>query len=160
MDYTDLLLQYAQQYTYMIPIFTVLVLAILVFVCGFKQAEQPPFSQLSAVSDVDRKLAKKRGKIREKVSKMSSVTFDSSSSVLFSFDNSVYPGTRHDGAPYGSTSVNVFAMHAHIFANQLAERVARKVAVSFPSPQCDVMPQQDIFFLQRGLFSILLLVFS
>jgi hypothetical protein len=92
MDYTDLLLQYAQQYTYMIPIFTVLVLAILVFVCGFKQAEQPPFSQLSAVSDVDRKLAKKRGKIREKVSKMSSVTFDSSSSVLFSFDNSVYPG--------------------------------------------------------------------
>lgn len=57
-----------QQYVYAIPVAIVLSLAILVFACGFKQAEQPPFAQLSAGSDVDRKQAKKRGKVREKVS--------------------------------------------------------------------------------------------
>ncbi|GAB1859095.1 hypothetical protein CAJAP_00089 [Camponotus japonicus] len=65
MDHVGLLLQHSQ-YVYAVPVGVVLVLAILVFAFGFKKAEQPPFAQLSAGSDVDRKLAKKRGKIREK----------------------------------------------------------------------------------------------
>lgn len=69
MDQIGLLLQHSQ-YVYAIPVGIVLVCAILVFTFGFKKAEQPPFAQLSAGSDVDRKLAKKRGKVREKVSKM------------------------------------------------------------------------------------------
>ncbi|KAL0123219.1 hypothetical protein PUN28_007670 [Cardiocondyla obscurior] len=65
MDHIGLLLQHSQ-YVYAIPVGIVLVCAILVFVFGFKKAEQPPFAQLSAGSDVDRKFAKKRGKVREK----------------------------------------------------------------------------------------------
>lgn len=64
MDHIGLLLQHSQ-YVYAIPVGIVLVCAILVFAFGFKKAEQPPFAQLS---DVDRKLTKKRGKVREKVS--------------------------------------------------------------------------------------------
>lgn len=67
MDHIGLLLQHSQ-YVYAIPVGIVLVCAILVFAFGFKKAEQPPFAQLSAGSDVERKLAKKRGKVREKVS--------------------------------------------------------------------------------------------
>lgn len=60
----SLLLQHSQ---YGIPVGIVLLCAILVFVFGFKKAEQPPFAQLSVGSDVDRKLAsKKRSKTREK----------------------------------------------------------------------------------------------
>lgn len=60
----------------------VLVCAILVFVFGFKKAEQPPFAQLSAGSDVDRKLvSKKRGKIREKRSANGQVTTEKASPV-------------------------------------------------------------------------------
>ncbi|XP_011707562.1 PREDICTED: DNA ligase 1-like [Wasmannia auropunctata] len=66
MDHVALLLQHSQYYAYAIPVGIVLVCAILVFVCGFKKAEQPPFAQLSAGSDVDRKSGKKRGKVREK----------------------------------------------------------------------------------------------
>ncbi|XP_066598976.1 uncharacterized protein AH6.3-like [Prorops nasuta] len=55
-------LQYTQ---YAVPVGIVLLCAVLVFVFGFKKAEQPPFAQLST-SDVDRKLGKKRGKVREK----------------------------------------------------------------------------------------------
>lgn len=59
------MLQHSQ---YAIPIGIVLVCAILVFVFGFKNAEQPPFAQLTSGSDVDRKPAgKKRNKIKEKV---------------------------------------------------------------------------------------------
>ncbi|XP_071579293.1 uncharacterized protein [Temnothorax nylanderi] len=65
MDHIGLLLQHSQ-YVYAIPVGIVLVCAILVFAFGFKKAEQPPFAQLSASSDVDRKLGKKRGKVREK----------------------------------------------------------------------------------------------
>ncbi|KAG8038884.1 hypothetical protein G9C98_003191 [Cotesia typhae] len=58
------LLSYFQ---YAIPVGIVLIFAVLVFAFGFKNAEQPPFAQLSAVSDVDRKQAnKKRNKIKEK----------------------------------------------------------------------------------------------
>ena len=70
MDHIGLLLQHSQ-YVYAIPVGIVLICAILVFAFGFKKAEQPPFAQLSSGSDVDRKLSRKRGKIREKVSKMS-----------------------------------------------------------------------------------------
>ncbi|XP_046737434.1 triadin-like [Diprion similis] len=60
----DALLQHSQ---YAIPIGIVLACAILVFVFGFKNAEQPPFAQLTSGSDVDRKPAgKKRNKIKEK----------------------------------------------------------------------------------------------
>lgn len=60
------LLQHSQ---YAIPVGIVLVCAILVFVFGFKNAEQPPFAQLTSGSDVDRKPAgKKRNRIKEKVS--------------------------------------------------------------------------------------------
>lgn len=60
----SLLLQHSQ---YGIPVVCVLVCAILVFVFGFKKAEQPPFAHLSVSSDVDRKLAnKKRSKTKEK----------------------------------------------------------------------------------------------
>lgn len=63
----SLLLQHSQ---YALPVGIVLVCAILVFVFGFKKAEQPPFAQLSVSSDVDRKFAnKKRSKIKEKVSR-------------------------------------------------------------------------------------------
>ncbi|XP_050450645.1 DNA ligase 1-like isoform X1 [Cataglyphis hispanica] len=65
MDHVGLLLQHSQ-YVYAVPVGVVLVFAILVFAFGFKKAEQPPFAQLSAGSDVDRKFAKKRGKVREK----------------------------------------------------------------------------------------------
>ncbi|XP_012535722.1 protein PXR1 [Monomorium pharaonis] len=65
MDHVGLLLQHSQ-YAYAIPVGIVLICAILVFVFGFKKAEQPPFAQLSVSSDADRKLTKKRGKIREK----------------------------------------------------------------------------------------------
>ncbi|XP_050450646.1 DNA ligase 1-like isoform X2 [Cataglyphis hispanica] len=61
MDHVGLLLQHSQ-YVYAVPVGVVLVFAILVFAFGFKKAEQPPFAQLSAGSDVDRKFAKKRGK--------------------------------------------------------------------------------------------------
>lgn len=55
-------------FQYAIPVGIVLIFAVLVFAFGFKNAEQPPFAQLSAVSDVDRKQAnKKRNKIKEKV---------------------------------------------------------------------------------------------
>ncbi|XP_076634730.1 uncharacterized protein LOC143348429 [Colletes latitarsis] len=57
------LLQHSQ---YALPVGVVLLCAILVFVFGFKKAEQPPFAQLSAGGDVDRKIAKKRTKIKEK----------------------------------------------------------------------------------------------
>lgn len=70
MDHIGLLLQHSQ-YVYAIPVGIVLICAILVFAFGFKKAEQPPFAQLSSGSDVDRKLARKRGKIREKVSETS-----------------------------------------------------------------------------------------
>ncbi|XP_057341563.1 uncharacterized protein DDB_G0286299-like [Microplitis mediator] len=54
-------------FQYAIPVGIVLILAVLVFAFGFKNAEQPPFAQLSAVSDVDRKQAnKKKNKIKEK----------------------------------------------------------------------------------------------
>ncbi|XP_011304765.1 uncharacterized protein DDB_G0286299 [Fopius arisanus] len=60
----SLLLQHIQ---YAVPVALVLVCAVLVFAFGFKNAEQPPFAQLSAVSDADRKQAnKKRSKIKEK----------------------------------------------------------------------------------------------
>ncbi|XP_029168863.1 DNA ligase 1-like [Nylanderia fulva] len=65
MDHVGLLLQHSQ-YVYAVPVGIVLIFAILVFAFGFKKAEQPPFAQLSAGSDVDRKLARKRGKVREK----------------------------------------------------------------------------------------------
>lgn len=62
----SLLLQHSQ---YALPVGIVLICAILVFVFGFKKAEQPPFAQLSVGSDVDRKFTnKKRIKIKEKVS--------------------------------------------------------------------------------------------
>ncbi|XP_015435229.1 PREDICTED: LOW QUALITY PROTEIN: DNA ligase 1-like [Dufourea novaeangliae] len=60
----NLLLQHSQ---YALPVGVVLLCAILVFVFGFKKADQPPFAQLSVGSDVDRKFAsKKRSKIKEK----------------------------------------------------------------------------------------------
>ncbi|XP_020290224.1 DNA ligase 1-like isoform X2 [Pseudomyrmex gracilis] len=65
MEHVGLLLQHSQ-YVYAIPVGIVLICAILVFVFGFKKAEQPPFAQLSASSDVDRKFGKKRTKTREK----------------------------------------------------------------------------------------------
>ncbi|PBC30055.1 Transmembrane protein [Apis cerana cerana] len=62
----SLLFQHSQ---YALPVGIVLICAILVFVFGFKKAEQPPFAQLSVGSDVDRKFTnKKRIKIKEKVS--------------------------------------------------------------------------------------------
>lgn len=65
---------------YALPVGIVLVCAILVFAFGFKKAEQPPFAQLSAGSDVDRKSAgKKRGKIKEKRSVNGQVTTEKSS---------------------------------------------------------------------------------
>lgn len=61
----SLLLQHIQ---YAVPVGIVLVGVILVFTFGFKNAEQPQFAQLSAVSDIDRKQAsKKKSKIKEKV---------------------------------------------------------------------------------------------
>ncbi|XP_063995068.1 DNA ligase 1-like [Diachasmimorpha longicaudata] len=60
----SILLQHIQ---YAVPVGLVLVCAVLVFAFGFKNAEQPPFAQLSAVSDAERKQAtKKRSKIKEK----------------------------------------------------------------------------------------------
>lgn len=43
----------------------VIAYVILVFVFGFKNAEQPPFSKLSAGSVVNRKLPKKRVKVSQ-----------------------------------------------------------------------------------------------
>ncbi|XP_015590846.1 uncharacterized protein AH6.3 isoform X2 [Cephus cinctus] len=75
----SLLLQHSQ---YAIPVGIVLVCAILVFVFGFKNAEQPPFAQLSSSSDVDRKLAgKKRSKIREKRSANGQIATEKASPV-------------------------------------------------------------------------------
>ncbi|XP_012218353.1 nucleolar protein 58-like [Linepithema humile] len=78
MDQIGLLLQ---QYVYAIPVGIVLVCAILVFAFGFKKAEQPPFAQLSAGSDVDRKLTKKRGKVREKKASNGQVASEKTSPI-------------------------------------------------------------------------------
>lgn len=61
-----LLLEHTQ---YAVPVAMVLVCAVLVFVFGFKKAEQPPFSQLAAglESDSKKAIAKKRSKTKEKV---------------------------------------------------------------------------------------------
>ncbi|KAG7210557.1 hypothetical protein KM043_012077 [Ampulex compressa] len=76
MDF-GLLLQHSQ---YAVPVGIVLLGAILVFVFGFKKAEQPPFAQLASISDVDRKLAsKKRGKVREKKTANGQVTNEKAS---------------------------------------------------------------------------------
>ncbi|XP_043599615.1 nucleolar protein 58-like [Bombus pyrosoma] len=75
----SLLLQHSQ---YALPVGIVLVCAILVFVFGFKKAEQPPFAQLSVGSDVDRKFAnKKRSKIKEKKSVNGQVTIEKPSPI-------------------------------------------------------------------------------
>lgn len=84
MEHVGLLLQHSQ-YVYAIPVGIVLICAILVFAFGFKKAEQPPFAQLSAGSDVDRKFGKKRTKTREKVSE---VTFGYP--LLFSFHHAAF----------------------------------------------------------------------
>ncbi|XP_029676858.1 DNA ligase 1-like isoform X1 [Formica exsecta] len=78
MDHVGLLLQHSQ-YVYAVPVGVVLVFAILVFAFGFKKAEQPPFAQLSAGSDVDRKFAKKRGKVREKKAANGQITSEKTS---------------------------------------------------------------------------------
>lgn len=60
------LLQHTQ---YAIPVGLVLVCAVLVFVFGFKKAEQPPFAHFSTISDPERKAqTKKKSKSKEKVS--------------------------------------------------------------------------------------------
>ncbi|XP_076679909.1 uncharacterized protein LOC143375059 [Andrena cerasifolii] len=75
----SLLLEHSQ---YALPVGIVLVCAILVFAFGFKKAEQPPFAQLSAGSDVDRKFAsKKRSKIKEKRSANGQVATEKASPV-------------------------------------------------------------------------------
>ncbi|XP_076233641.1 uncharacterized protein LOC143178725 [Calliopsis andreniformis] len=75
----SLLLEHSQ---YALPVGIVLVCAILVFVFGFKKAEQPPFAQLSTGSDVDRKFAsKKRSKIKEKRSANGQVSTEKASPV-------------------------------------------------------------------------------
>ncbi|XP_012271744.1 uncharacterized protein PF11_0207 [Orussus abietinus] len=72
-----LLLQHTQ---YAVPVGIVLVLAVLVFAFGFKNAEQPPFGQLSAVADLERKQAgKKRVRTREKRSANGQVTSEKAS---------------------------------------------------------------------------------
>lgn len=79
MDVNLLLFQHLQ---YALPVGVVLVGAILVFVFGFKKAEQPPFAQLSVGSDVDRKFAnKKRSKIKEKRSANGQVSSEKASPV-------------------------------------------------------------------------------
>ncbi|CAK9822966.1 hypothetical protein ANTRET_LOCUS1394 [Anthophora retusa] len=71
-----------QQSQYALPVGIVLICAILVFVFGFKKAEQPPFAQLSAGSDVDRKFAnKKRSKIKEKRSANGQVAIEKISPI-------------------------------------------------------------------------------
>ncbi|KAK0087994.1 hypothetical protein PV325_013543 [Microctonus aethiopoides] len=71
-----------QHFQYAIPVGIVLVCAVLVFVFGFKNAEQPPFAHLSAVSDVERKQAnKKRSKIKEKRATSNQVVSEKASPV-------------------------------------------------------------------------------
>lgn len=80
----NLLLQHSQ---YALPVGVVLLFAILVFVFGFKKAEQPPFAHLSVSSDVDRKFAnKKRSKIKEKVSTVQEASNSNSKSHFFSIN--------------------------------------------------------------------------
>uniref|UniRef100_V9ICK8 Uncharacterized protein n=1 Tax=Apis cerana TaxID=7461 RepID=V9ICK8_APICE len=75
----SLLFQHSQ---YALPVGIVLICAILVFVFGFKKAEQPPFAQLSVGSDVDRKFTnKKRIKIKEKKSANGQIVIEKTSPI-------------------------------------------------------------------------------
>lgn len=53
------------QITIFLPVAIVLVVAVLLFVFGFKPAEQPPFDKLALIDD--RKPAGKKRKTKEKV---------------------------------------------------------------------------------------------
>lgn len=53
-----------------IPVALVLAGVIMVFVFGFKSAEQPPFDKLSAAIGDDRKGGGKKKKIKEKVNRL------------------------------------------------------------------------------------------
>lgn len=52
----------------LIPIAAVIVLAVLVYACGFKSTVQPPFDKISSISSEDRKQGGKKKKPKEKKS--------------------------------------------------------------------------------------------
>lgn len=159
MDHIGLLLQHSQ-YVYAIPVGIVLVCAILVFAFGFKKAEQPPFAQLSAGSDVDRKLAKKRGKVREKVSETTSVTRDPAARPSLSLPLRLSFAPRPFSPVDTSRSPAIWwlvcgreSMHTHtrplISWSLRSERVARKVAL-FLLPALRDVTTGVCFLCQRG----------
>lgn len=153
MDHIGLLLQHSQ-YVYAIPVGIVLVCAILVFVFGFKKAEQPPFAQLS---DVDRKLTKKRGKVREKVSETTSVTrypaapsLLSAPSLVSALPRALFP--RRYVAIVRHMVARLWARvdaHAHTPANQLVPPVREGGCFLLPARRDVMLRRKSVFFCQR-----------